>query len=48
MSEADLSEIEYGFNTADETINFGTRIVDGLNNLYETCTLAVIKSKEVG
>lgn len=43
----DWSEIETNFNTADETINFGSRKYSGLDNLYETSTLAVIKNSGV-
>lgn len=41
MAEWDL--IESGYNAADETINFGTRILGDCENLYETCTIATIK-----
>lgn len=41
MAEWDL--IESGYNAADETINFGTRIFGDCENLYETCTVATIK-----
>lgn len=35
--------IECGYNAADETINFGTRIIGEGTNLYETTTLASIQ-----
>nr|XP_022904345.1 kinetochore-associated protein 1 [Onthophagus taurus] len=36
--------IEHGFNTEDQTLNFGAREFGGETNLYESCTLATIKS----
>ncbi|XP_044266057.1 uncharacterized protein LOC123012232 [Tribolium madens] len=36
--------IEFGFNNADETINFGTRNLSDADNLYEAITLATLKS----
>lgn len=43
---ADWDYIECGFNAADETINFGTRNFAGIDNIYETSTLALIKNTE--
>ncbi|KYB25616.1 hypothetical protein TcasGA2_TC034281 [Tribolium castaneum] len=41
MSNFDI--IEFGFNTADETVNFGTRSLADGDNLYEASTLATLK-----
>nr|CAI5837505.1 unnamed protein product [Callosobruchus analis] len=38
-------EIECGFSSADETINFGTRCM-GMDSLYEIATVACIKTAE--
>lgn len=38
--------IEYGYNIADETVNFGTRSLADGDNLYEACTLATFKCSE--
>ncbi|RZC32599.1 uncharacterized protein BDFB_000923 [Asbolus verrucosus] len=40
---ADFDIIEYGYNIADETINFGTRSLADGDNLYEASTLATLK-----
>lgn len=42
MAEWDI--IECGYNAADETINFGTRELGDSANLYESSTLATIRS----
>lgn len=42
MSEWDL--IECGYDAADETVNFGTRQLGDAENLYESYTVATIKS----
>lgn len=42
MAEWDI--IECGYNEADETINFGTRQLGDPENLYESSTVATIKS----
>lgn len=39
----DFDVIETGFNSADETINFGTRCF-GMGNLYDITTLACLTS----
>lgn len=44
MSNWDL--IECGFNSADETLNFGTRCFGQSDNLYEATTLATFKNTE--
>jgi hypothetical protein len=43
---SDFDVIEYGFNSADETINFGTRCLADGDNLYESLTLASLKCSE--
>lgn len=42
MSDWDL--IECGYSAADETINFGSRPIGDVDNLYESSTLATIKN----
>lgn len=41
---AEWNIIECGYNAADETINFGTRQLGDTENLYESSTLATIRS----
>lgn len=45
MSEFNV--IECGFNVADETINFGPRMLADGDHLFEACTLASIKQEDV-
>ncbi|KAK9694338.1 Rough deal protein C-terminal region [Popillia japonica] len=44
MSEFNV--IECGFNVADETINFGPRMLADGDHLFEACTLASIKQED--
>lgn len=44
MAEAEWDIIECGYNAADETINFGTRQLGDAENLYESSTLATVRS----
>jgi hypothetical protein len=38
------TDVTTGFNTEDETVNFGTRTVsDGRNTIFEILTLATIQ-----
>lgn len=38
------TDVTTGFDTEEETVNFGTRaIIDGSNGIYETLTLATIQ-----
>lgn len=41
---ASWSEVEYGLDSANETINFGTRTLAEGDALYETTTLAVVST----
>ncbi|KAK5637896.1 hypothetical protein RI129_001242 [Pyrocoelia pectoralis] len=41
---ADWNYIQCGYNALDETINFGTRILGGFDNLYETSTFCLFFS----
>ncbi|KAB0799874.1 hypothetical protein PPYR_07754 [Photinus pyralis] len=45
---SDWENIECGYNAWEETMNFGTRCLGGLDDLHETSTLAVIQSSDGG
>jgi hypothetical protein len=38
------TDVTTGFDTEEETVNFGTRaVIDGSNGIFETLTLATIQ-----
>ena len=41
------TDVTTGFNTEEETVNFGVRaVIDGSNGIFETLTLATIQPQE--